>query len=78
MRDISKSDPSLWFSLPLTLRVPPEGVGELGIALAAADGALHQIDPLSQIGQPAARAAAYTEAAREATTSPRCKAMARP
>ena len=38
-------------SLPITLGVPSERAGELGIALATADGALDEIDAASQIGE---------------------------
>ena len=38
-------------SVPVSLGVPLEGTGELGIALAAPDGALGEIDPVSQIGE---------------------------
>ena len=38
-------------SFPLSLGIPPEGFGEFRVALAAADGALHQIDPPSQISE---------------------------
>ena len=36
---------------PVALGVPSERAGELGIALAAADGALDEIDAASQIGE---------------------------
>ena len=39
-------------SVPVALGVPPERVGEVGIALSAADGALGEIDAASQIGEP--------------------------
>ena len=38
-------------SVPLAFGIPPEGLGELRVPLAAADGALDQIDPPSQIGE---------------------------
>ena len=39
-------------SLPVALGVPPQRVGEFGIALASPDGALYEIDAASQIGDP--------------------------
>ena len=38
-------------SVPVALGVPPEGVGEIGISLTAADGALDEIDAASQVGE---------------------------
>ncbi len=39
-------------SLPVALDISPKRIGQLGIALAAADGALDEIDAAPQIGQP--------------------------
>ena len=39
-------------SLPVSLGVPPQRVGEFGIALAAPDGALYEIDAAAEIGEP--------------------------
>ena len=44
--------PSSLCSFPLTLRVPPKSLGKFRIAFAAANRALHQIDPPSQISEP--------------------------
>ena len=39
-------------SVPVSLGVPPQRVGEFGIALAAPDGALYEIDAAAEIGEP--------------------------
>ena len=38
-------------SVPVALGVPLEGTGKFKISLAAADGALDEIDPTSQVGE---------------------------
>ena len=39
-------------SVPPTLGIPPKSLSECRVAFAAADRALHQIDPPSQVGEP--------------------------